>query len=128
MYHNPIMEKFVTHRRNFMIFASLVVAGGGIPLETHSETAILSRGGLAAPTAPQGASGGWPVYGPQGRSGLSGASGINLQDVIDKTKLFRFVSIENGGRGCWMIERSEFVSGDFGLLSHYLPAEVYVVC
>jgi hypothetical protein len=51
--------------------------------------------GLAAPTAPPGASGS-PIYSPKGDSWLQSAGRVNIKDIIDESKPHRLLRADDG--------------------------------
>jgi hypothetical protein len=96
------------NRRKLFFAATITAAGFNVPLPAD---AIERPIGLAAPTAPQGASGGWPINSPEDSVRLSGAGGIEVEDFINKTELFCVVGTKDGGVWSGTIKRSDRSAG-----------------
>lgn len=70
--------------------------------------------GLAAPTAPHGASGS-PIYSPNGDPRLRSAGGIKFDDFIDDSKPNRLIRTNDGWYWGIPIKNSQTISGNFGV-------------
>ena len=86
------------HRRHFfttlpLFIAAVLLGRGRGDAQAH---AIVSRiGGLAAPTAPLGACGS-PIDRPNRNTLLRYAAGIEFEDLIDDSKPYRFIRVDDG--------------------------------
>lgn len=69
--------------------------------------------GLAAPTAPLGASGS-PVYSPNGNAWLRRASGVKLDDLIDDSKPNRLLRADDGWYWGVPIKDIQAIGGNAG--------------
>lgn len=76
--------------------------------------------GLAAPTAPKGASGG-PIYGPEGNAWLGRSSRVEIYDFIDDSKSERLLRTDDGWYWGIPIKDIQSVGGDMSVFFNDFP-------
>ena len=99
----------------------------GAPHVPRQTRTAIARTGLAAPTAPQGASGAWPIDSPDRGIRLSDPGGIDIQDFINETELFCLIRTKDGGIWCGTIKRSETFGGIVGAFGDDFPGDFYII-
>lgn len=115
------------NRRRFLLGPLLAAIGSILSLAEPTKAGERHSVGLAAPTSPQGASGGWPINSPDGGIRLSGAGGIDIQDFIHETELLCLVRTKDGGVWCGTIKRIETFGGNAGTFGDDFPGDFYIV-